>query len=591
MVDENGVSEIIGAILLVSLVILGAMIVAVLFLSQPPPQEIPQVNAIAGNNTTHIFLLHDGGDPLTPLETVIRIDGRADPVPAGDIELLREDGTVEESSWLSGEWSVGKTLRIKDDQPPQSVSLIYSGGSSQALLLTSTFVETASGGGGGPEPPEFWTIIASAGTGGSISPSGSVQVPDGGSRSFSISPEQCYNIANIVVDGSDLGAIPSYQFTNVQEDHTINATFAPNTFYIDASVDGGGGTMDPSGNQGPYNCHASQTFSITADLGYIIQDVVVDGISQGAVSTYTFDDIVKNYTIVAYFSPESNFIIDKNVFIYGNNLEFDGSIINGPGATVIITGGLDTSDINGGALSASSNIYVDGDVNLNSGSAGLGSPTDPGTICVNGDLTLLSGSRNIYGDVYVDGNFSLKDARIHDNVYVDGDVTLGWTPWLAEDAYIFYTGWLYPPNNYDQDILLKCINQSSVAGCDMFDGGIPPLPPVRPDDWYAARGYVSGGPLASNLKIFADSYSPSSSTTAAVNVIIIARNGDITLTNLGWIHVSGVLFAPKGKVTFSGDSFEGVVLTRDGFFVTSGGTDVTFRNFEEFFSSPADYPF
>ena len=140
MLNEKGVSEVIGAILLVSLVILGAMIVAVLFLSQPPPQEIPQVNAIAGNNTTHIFLLHDGGDPLTPLETVIRIDGRSEPVPPEDIELVTEDGSVESASWTSGDWSVGKTLRIKDNQPPQSVSLIYSGGSYQALLLPSTFV-------------------------------------------------------------------------------------------------------------------------------------------------------------------------------------------------------------------------------------------------------------------------------------------------------------------------------------------------------------------------------------------------------------------------------------------------------------------
>mgnify|MGYP000887009792 CR=1 FL=1 len=201
MLNEKGVSEVIGAILLVSLVILGAMIVAVLFLSQPPPQEIPQVNAIAGNDTVggveYIYLLHDGGDPLTPMETVIRIDGGRDP---GTIEISTEDGSYE--PWTSGEWSVGKTLRITDDQPPQSVSLVYSGGSSQALLLTSTFVQTGSGGGGGgPEPPEFWTIISSAGNGGSISPLGSVQVPDGGSQSFSISPDECYSIANVFVDG------------------------------------------------------------------------------------------------------------------------------------------------------------------------------------------------------------------------------------------------------------------------------------------------------------------------------------------------------------------------------------------------------
>jgi len=44
-------------------------------------------------------------------------------------------------------------------------------------------------------------------------------------------------------------------------------------------------------------------------------------------------------------------------------------------------------------------------------------------------------------------------------------------------------------------------------------------------------------------------------------------------------------------VTFNGDSLEGVVIARDGFFVTSGGTAVTFRNIEEYISDPDDYPF
>jgi hypothetical protein len=63
------------------------------------------------------------------------------------------------------------------------------------------------------------------------------------------------------------------------------------------------------------------------------------------------------------------------------------------------------------------------------------------------------------------------------------------------------------------------------------------------------------------------------------------------LTGLGGSGVTGVLFAPNGKVTFNGGFFEGVVIARDGFFVTSGGTQVTFRNIAEYFSDPNDYPF
>ena len=140
MTNENGVSEIVGAILLVALVILAMMIVAVALLSQPPPQEIPQVNALAGNNTSHIFIQNNGGDSLTPLETIIRIDGNPDPFPPEDITLIDENGNYI-NPWTTGDWSVGSTLVIKDNQPPKSVSLIYSGGSSQALIFTATFVQ------------------------------------------------------------------------------------------------------------------------------------------------------------------------------------------------------------------------------------------------------------------------------------------------------------------------------------------------------------------------------------------------------------------------------------------------------------------
>ncbi|MDV2482696.1 type IV pilin [Methanoculleus sp. Wushi-C6] len=288
--------------------------------------------------------------------------------------------------------------------------------------------------------------------------------------------------------------------------------------------------------------------------------------------------------------PESfiDFVIDENVFVYGNVLRFSGDSVYGPGATVIITGGLDTADTNLGASIAVSDIYFDGDVALNHGSAGLGSTEEPGSIYVNGNLELWSGAREIYGDVYVNGNFRLKDARIHGNVYVDGDLTLGWTPWIADDARIYYTGGITTPDYYNAGILAKCIHRATVPGFKMPDKD---LPAVKSADWYAARGYVSGGALTSNMKVFADSYTSTSWRPTATNVVIIARTGDITITGMGGSGVTGVFFAPNGKVTFNGEFFEGVVIARDGFFVTSGGTDVTFRNIEEYISNPNDYPF
>jgi hypothetical protein len=71
-------------------------------------------------------------------------------------------------------------------------------------------------------------INASAGTGGSISPSGAVPVADGASQSFTITPAGGYQIDNVVVDGSSVGAVTSYTFNNVTASHTISATFTAN---------------------------------------------------------------------------------------------------------------------------------------------------------------------------------------------------------------------------------------------------------------------------------------------------------------------------------------------------------------------------
>jgi len=71
-----------------------------------------------------------------------------------------------------------------------------------------------------------YTITASAGSHGSISPSGSVTVNQGADQSFTITPDTGYSINDVLVDGSSVGAISSYTFTNVTEDHTISSTFA-----------------------------------------------------------------------------------------------------------------------------------------------------------------------------------------------------------------------------------------------------------------------------------------------------------------------------------------------------------------------------
>lgn len=75
------------------------------------------------------------------------------------------------------------------------------------------------------EAPEY-TINASAGLNGSISPSGAVKVKKHQSQTFVITPNTGYVVANVKVDGVNLGSIRTYTFTDVTEEgHTIEATF------------------------------------------------------------------------------------------------------------------------------------------------------------------------------------------------------------------------------------------------------------------------------------------------------------------------------------------------------------------------------
>lgn len=71
-----------------------------------------------------------------------------------------------------------------------------------------------------------YTITVTAGSNGSISPSGAVSVDSGASKAFTITPNANYQVANVLLDGTSVGAVASYTFNNVTANHTISATFA-----------------------------------------------------------------------------------------------------------------------------------------------------------------------------------------------------------------------------------------------------------------------------------------------------------------------------------------------------------------------------
>ena len=142
----------------------------------------------------------------------------------------------------------------------------------------------------------FW------GSGGSIIPGTQQTVSYGGSVTFEIKPDTGYVIDNVVVNGVSQGPTASYTFTNVTTDGTIQATFKVATFTITPTA-GAHGTITP-GTQQIVNYGGSATFTIAPNTGFVIDDVLVDGVSNPAAVTagsFTFSNVMANHTIAATF--------------------------------------------------------------------------------------------------------------------------------------------------------------------------------------------------------------------------------------------------------------------------------------------------
>ena len=96
-----------------------------------------------------------------------------------------------------------------------------------AEILADLFHEnTGSSSGGSDHSDPTYAIRASAGKGGSISPTGTVRVEKNDSKTYTITADKGYAIADVTVNGKSVGAVDSYTFKNVTSDQTIRATFA-----------------------------------------------------------------------------------------------------------------------------------------------------------------------------------------------------------------------------------------------------------------------------------------------------------------------------------------------------------------------------
>lgn len=215
---------------------------------------------LPGNNPEDIkvpngTVIKPNGD-MALLYTIRYVDGSGTEIKAADVKFVWRGSSMPVYAdtitgyTVSGEatkWASGKVSADLDDY---IITFTYTKNN------TSGGGSSGGGGGGDSSTVSSYTIKASAGNGGIISPSGNVSVKRDEDQSFHINPINGYRISDVIVDGKSVGAVSTYTFDSVKANHTIEVKFTKlNSIVADPEVTGVAGwlqTKEHNGYMGGY---------------------------------------------------------------------------------------------------------------------------------------------------------------------------------------------------------------------------------------------------------------------------------------------------------------------------------------------------
>ena len=156
--------------------------------------------------------------PPAPTEFIVTFDGNGGTPSVGSMTTTDQKLTSLPSASRSGSYSFDGWYTKKSGGTKITTDTVFSANTTVYAHWTYT-------GGGGSSGYSYYTIKATAGAGGSISPSGNVSVREGRDQTFTITPDKGYAVANVKIDGKSIGAAKSYTFENVSRTHTIEVIF------------------------------------------------------------------------------------------------------------------------------------------------------------------------------------------------------------------------------------------------------------------------------------------------------------------------------------------------------------------------------
>ena len=162
------------------------------------------------------------------------------------------------------------------------------------------------------------TIYATACTGGTLIPDGSVLVGCGDDQTFAFTAGTCYEVTGLLIDGATTPVAPDsimsgvgyYTFANVNGTHSIEVVCDIAQYEITLTVEGNG-TVAPNGGSPTggiitVDCGDDQLFTFASDACHKLDSVFIDGVYNGTAVTdkeYTFMNVSADHTIRVVFSP------------------------------------------------------------------------------------------------------------------------------------------------------------------------------------------------------------------------------------------------------------------------------------------------
>ena len=199
-------------------------------------------------------IIKPNGD-MALLYTIRHVDGSGTEIKAADVEFVQRGFPIPvRAATITGYTVSGEATKMASGEVSASLD---------DYTITFTYTKnntsgggSSGGGGGSSSTVSSYTIKASAGNGGIISPSGNVSVKRDEDQSFHINPINGYRISDVIVDGKSVGAVSTYTFDSVKANHTIQVEFVKyNSIVADPEVTGVAGwlqTKEHNGYMGGY---------------------------------------------------------------------------------------------------------------------------------------------------------------------------------------------------------------------------------------------------------------------------------------------------------------------------------------------------